>query len=108
MPLPCAKVLGGHGAAAQAFRPSSIVNVSGMSFGSLSAAAIRALNQGAALAGALHTTGEGGISPHHLHGGDLVWQIGTGYFGCRDEAGRFSLERLVAPGAARRRCGPSR
>ena len=96
VPLPCAKVLGAARGRAQAFRPNSIVNVSGMSFGSLSAAAIRSLNQGAALAGALHTTGEGGISPHHLHGGDLVWQIGTGYFGCRDEAGRFSLERLVA------------
>ena len=96
VPLPCAKVLGGARGRARAFRPSSIVNVSGMSFGSLSAAAIRSLNQGAALAGALHTTGEGGISPHHLHGGDLVWQIGTGYFGCRDADGGFSLEQLVA------------
>lgn len=96
VPLPCAKVLGAARDRALAFRPSSLVNVSGMSFGSLSAAAIRSLNQGAALSGSLHTTGEGGISPHHLHGGDLVWQVGTGYFGCRDEQGRFSLERLVA------------
>jgi glutamate synthase domain-containing protein 2 len=96
LPMPAAKVLGGARGRALAFRPSSVVNVSGMSFGSLSAAAIRSLNQGAALAGALHTTGEGGISPHHLHGGDLVWQIGTGYYGCRDEHGAFDLDRLVA------------
>ncbi|MGZ4683835.1 MAG: glutamate synthase-related protein [Acidimicrobiales bacterium] len=95
-PLPAAKVLGGARGRAKAFRPTSIVNISGMSFGSLSGAAIRALNGGAARAGTLHTTGEGGISPHHLQGGDLVWQIGTGYFGCRDEHGRFSLERLLA------------
>ena len=71
------------------------MNISGMSFGSLSGRAIEALNQGAALAGALQTTGEGGVSVHHLHGGDLVLQIGTGYFGCRDDAGSFSLDRLV-------------
>ncbi len=94
--LPSAKVLGGPRSRVKAFRPTSIVNISGMSFGSLSGAAIRALNMGAARAGALHTTGEGAISPHHLLGGDLVWQIGTGYFGCRDEHGRFSLEQLVA------------
>ncbi len=95
-PLPCAKMLGGPRGRAKAFRPASIVNISGMSFGSLSGAAIRALNLGAARAGTLHTTGEGGISPYHLNGGDLVWQVGTGYFGCRDEHGRFSLDRLVA------------
>ncbi len=98
--LPAAKVLGAAHDRARAFRPSSVVNVSAMSFGSLSAAAVQALNQGAALAGALQTTGEGGVSPHHLHGGDLVWQIGTGYFGCRDEDGRFSLSRLVDQAAA--------
>jgi len=93
--VPAAKVLGaGHGRA-KAFRPDSVVNISGMSFGSLSGHAIEALNRGAALAHALHATGEGGISPHHLHGGDLVWQIGTGYFGCRGPDGGFSLERLV-------------
>ena len=94
-PLPAAKLLGGARGRTRAFRPSSVVNLSAMSFGSLSAAAVEALNRGAALAGCLHTTGEGGISPHHLHGGDLVWQIGTGYFGCRDAEGRFDLERLV-------------
>jgi glutamate synthase domain-containing protein 2 len=94
-PLPAGKVLGGARGRTRAFRPTSVVNISAMSFGSLSAAAVEALNRGAALAGCLHTTGEGGISPHHLHGGDLVWQIGTGYFGCRDAQGRFDLERLV-------------
>jgi glutamate synthase domain-containing protein 2 len=53
------------------------------------------LNRGAALAGCLHNTGEGGLAPAHLHGGELIYQIGTGYFGCRDEQGRFSLERLL-------------
>lgn len=93
--LPAAKVLGGARGRAKAFRPSSLVNVSGMSFGALSAAAVTALNKGAALAGALHTTGEGGVSPYHLNGADLVWQIGTGYFGCRDANGAFSLPRLI-------------
>ena len=78
-----------------------------MSFGSLSGAAIAALDQGAAMAGCLHNTGEGGLTEHHRHGGDLTFQIGTGYFGCRDEQGRFSLERLLAtidgaPGALHR------
>lgn len=59
-----------------------------------SGAAIRALNLGAAKVGCLHNTGEGGLSEHHLHGGDLVFQIGTGYFGCRDRDGRFSLAAL--------------
>jgi glutamate synthase domain-containing protein 2 len=98
--LPCAKVLGGPRQRAKAFRPSSVVNVSAMSFGSLSARAIEALNRGAAMAHALHTTGEGGISPYHLNGGDLVWQVGTGYFGCRNPDGTFSLDRLVDAVAA--------
>jgi len=95
LPLESLKVLGGPRRRAGAFRPSSIVNVSGMSFGSLSGAAVEALNKGCAIAGALQATGEGGISVHHRQGGDLVWQIGTGYFGCRDEQGRFDLARLV-------------
>jgi glutamate synthase domain-containing protein 2 len=94
-PLPAAKVLGAARGRARAFRPSSVVNLSAMSFGSLSGAAVEALNRGAALAGCLQTTGEGGVSRHHRRGGDLVWQIGTGYFGCRDADGRFDLERLV-------------
>ena len=92
--LPCAKVLGAARARAGAFRPTSVINVSGMSFGSLSGRAIEALNRGARRAQCLQNTGEGGVSPHHLHGGDLIWQIGTGYFGCRDLDGRFSLTRL--------------
>jgi Glutamate synthase domain 2 len=72
---------------------ASIFNVSAMSFGSLSANAIEALNAGAKIGGFAHNTGEGGISPYHLkHGGDIIWQIGTGYFGCRDEDGNFSEE----------------
>src|ERR687889_1659142 len=94
--LPSAKVLGGPRGRARAFRPASVVNVSAMSFGSLSGAAIEALNRGAALAGCLHNTGEGGLSPHHRHGGELVFQLGTAYFGCRDEHGRFDLQRLKA------------
>src|SRR3954447_15288870 len=92
--LPCAKVLGAARGRAQAFRPGSVVNISAMSFGSLSGRAIEALNRGAALAGCLHNTGEGGVSIHHRHGGELVYQIGTAYFGCRDEHGRFDLARL--------------
>ncbi|MEJ6512797.1 MAG: FMN-binding glutamate synthase family protein [Actinomycetota bacterium] len=94
-PLPCAKVLGASHDRRHSFRPASIVNVSGMSFGSLSGAAIEALDRGCAMAGALHTTGEGGITPHHLHGADLIWQIGTGYFGCRNEDGSFNLARAI-------------
>ena len=93
--IPVAKILGGHRGRRRAFRPPSIVNISAMSFGSLSGNAIHALNAGSCLAGCLHNTGEGGVSPHHLQGGDLIWQIGTGYFGCRDEQGNFSLDHLV-------------
>jgi glutamate synthase domain-containing protein 2 len=94
--MPCAKVLGGARGRAKAFRPQSIVNVSAMSFGSLSAQAIQAINAGVALVGAMHNTGEGGLSPHHRQGGDLMFQIGTAYFGCRDEDGAFDLGRLKA------------
>jgi glutamate synthase domain-containing protein 2 len=92
--VPCAKVLGAARGRARAFRPDSLVNVSAMSFGSLSGSAVTALNKGAALAGCLHNTGEGGLSRHHRQGGDLVFQIGTAYFGCRDDRGRFDLQRL--------------
>lgn len=94
VPIPSAKVLGGPRGRRHAFRPTSVVNISAMSFGSLSKPAIEALNRGAALAGCLHNTGEGGLSPYHRNGGDLVFQIGTGYFGCRDEDGHFDLQRL--------------
>jgi len=92
--VPCAKVLGGARRRAKAFRPASVVNVSGMSFGSLSGPAVEAINRGCRIAACLQNTGEGGLSPHHLHGGDLIWQIGTGYFGCRELDGRFSMTRL--------------
>lgn len=94
-PIPCARVLGAARGRKKAFRPASIVNTSAMSFGSLSAPAVEAINRGAALAGCLQNTGEGGISPHHDHGGELIWQIGTGYFGCRTLDGRFDLEMLA-------------
>lgn len=69
---------------------ASVLNISGMSFGSLGAAAIRALNKGAAMGGFAHDTGEGSISAYHReHGGDLVWQIASGYFGCRTANGQF-------------------
>lgn len=71
----------------------SLVNISAMSFGAISPNAIRALNKGAKLGGFYHTTGEGGLSPYHKEfGGDLVWQIGTGYFGCRDDNGAFAAD----------------
>jgi glutamate synthase domain-containing protein 2 len=92
--VPCAKVLGAARDRRGAFRQDSVVNLSAMSFGSLSGPAVEALNKGAALAGCLQNTGEGGVSAHHRHGGDLVLQIGTAYFGCRDEQGRFELARL--------------
>jgi glutamate synthase domain-containing protein 2 len=72
---------------------ASILNVSAMSFGSLSGAAVEALNGGAQMGGFAQNTGEGGLSPHHLKfGGDIIWQIGTGYFGARDKDGNFSFE----------------
>jgi glutamate synthase (ferredoxin) len=92
---PPAKVLGAFRRRSRAFRPLSIVNTSAMSYGSLSWAAIEAINRGVAIAGAMQNTGEGGISDWHRKGGDLVWQIGTGYFGCRDEHGRFSMTRFL-------------
>ncbi len=93
--LPCAKVMGAARGRRHSFRPGSVVNISGMSFGSLSGKAVESLNKGAALAGCLQNTGEGALSAHHRHGGDIVFQIGTSYFGCRDERGRFDLGRLV-------------
>ena len=94
-PLPCAKVLGGSRGREKAFRPASVINISGMSYGSLSAAAIEALNCGATICECLHNTGEGGVSPYHLKGGELVWQIGTGYFGCRNSEGGFDRDKFI-------------
>lgn len=94
-PMPAAKVLGGARGRAHAFRPASIVNISGMSFGALSARAVESLNSGAALAGCWQNTGEGGLTSHHLQGGDLVLQFGTGWFGARDSRGRLDMGKLV-------------
>ncbi len=80
---------------------ASLLNIGAMSFGALSKTAITALNKGAAIGNFAHNTGEGGISEYHLQGGDIIWQIGTGYFGCRDNSGNFSstmfAEKAVLP-----------
>lgn len=89
------RVLIGQSACAQPYR-ASVLNVSAMSFGALSPNAVRALNGGARLGGFAHNTGEGGLSPYHREeGGDLIWQIGTGYFGCRLPEGGFCPERFA-------------
>jgi len=75
---------------------ASVFNISAMSFGSLSANAIRALNTGAKLGGFAHDTGEGGYSPYHREGGgDIIWELGSGYFGCRNEKGDFDPNRFA-------------
>lgn len=93
--LPAAKVIGLYHNRKRPFRPYSIVNISGMSFGSLSAAAIESLNKGALLAGCYHNTGEGSLSPYHQFGSDIVLNIGTAYFGVRDLDGKFSMAKLI-------------
>ncbi len=92
--VPCAKVWGAARGRARAFRPDSVVYVSAMSYGSLSSVAVEAINRGVALSAAMHNTGEGGISEHHDQGGDLVYQLGTGYFGARTKEGKFDIEML--------------
>lgn len=75
---------------------ASVLNISAMSYGALSKTAIMALNKGAKIDNFAHNTGEGGVSPYHLkHGGDLIWQIGTGYFGCRSSTGGFDNEKFT-------------
>jgi glutamate synthase domain-containing protein 2 len=75
---------------------ASVFNISAMSFGALSANAIRALNKGARMGNFAHDTGEGGLSRYHReHGGDIIWEIGSGYFGCREAEGQFSPERFT-------------
>ncbi len=92
--IACAKTLGAARQRRRAFSPPSVVNISAMSYGSLSAPAVEAINRGCKLAGCLQNTGEGGVSPHHDHGGELVWQIGTGYFGCRAADGGFDESKF--------------
>ncbi|HEX7048102.1 MAG TPA: FMN-binding glutamate synthase family protein [Gammaproteobacteria bacterium] len=93
--IPCLKVMGESHHRRRPWRPTSVVNISSMSFGALGRNAISALNKGAKMGGCYHDTGEGGLSPYHLFGADVVFQMGTGYFGARDEHGRFSLETLA-------------
>jgi glutamate synthase domain-containing protein 2 len=90
------RILIGNDQCAQPYS-ASVFNISAMSFGSLSANAIRALNRGAAMGGFYHDTGEGSISPYHREGGgDIVWEIASGYFGCRDDTGRFDPVKFAA------------
>ena len=93
--IPVAKVLGQHRDRKKAFRPNSIINISAMSYGSLSAAAVEAINRGCKISDCLHNTGEGGVSQYHDHGAGLIWQLGTGYYGARLDNGRFN-EKLFA------------
>ncbi|MEX0274066.1 MAG: FMN-binding glutamate synthase family protein, partial [Flavobacteriaceae bacterium] len=94
--LPCAKVMGEYNKRKKPYRPASVINVSAMSFGSLSAAAVEAMNHGVAKSYAYHNTGEGGLSPYHKQGGDVVFHFGTGYFGVRSKDGNFSMDKLKA------------
>ncbi|GMV19276.1 MAG: FMN-binding glutamate synthase family protein [Polyangiaceae bacterium] len=89
-----ARVVVGEATSAQPYACSRL-NIAAMSYGALGDTAIRALSRGARLGGFAHNTGEGGVSPHHLAGGgDLIWQLGTAYFGCRDREGRFDPEKF--------------
>ncbi|MEM7230526.1 MAG: FMN-binding glutamate synthase family protein [Planctomycetota bacterium] len=92
--VPCAKVLGEKRGRAHKFRPASVINISAMSYGSLSAPAVEALNEGSRICGCIHNTGEGGVASYHQKGADLIWQIGTGYFGCRSADGGFDLAKF--------------
>ncbi len=84
------------GASAKQPYSASLLNISAMSYGALSANAIRALNKGAKAGDFFHDTGEGGISPYHREaGGDLVWEVGSGYFGCRTSSGEFDAARFA-------------
>jgi len=94
--LPTPSLLLGEGYAKNPFEARSIVNISGMSFGAISAPAVRSLSRGAAVAGCWMDTGEGGLSPYHLEGGcDVIMQIGTAKYGVRDAQGNLSPDRLV-------------
>ena len=94
-PDPHRVIIGRSGPCTQPYS-ASILNISAMSYGALSANAVRALNRGAKLGGFAHDTGEGGVSPYHREaGGDLIWEIGSGYFGCRRPDGRFDADRFA-------------
>jgi len=93
--IPCKKYIGYSNNRKYPYQPKSIINISAMSFGSLGAKAISSLNKGALQANCYHNTGEGGVSSYHSYGADIVWQIGTGYFGARDKNGNFSIEKFT-------------
>src|SRR3954465_887265 len=94
--LPTPSLTFGEGYCREPFEARSIVNVSGMSFGAISAPGVRSLSRGAAVAGCWLDTGEGGLSPYHLEGGcDVIMQIGTAKYGVRDPQGNFSTDRLL-------------
>ncbi len=89
------RVMVGEGTCAKPYAAATL-NISAMSFGSMGRNAIEALNLGAKMGGFYHDTGEGGLSPYHrIHGGDIVWELGSGYFGCRNRDGSFSPERFA-------------
>ena len=94
--LPTPSLILGENHCKQPFEAKSLVNISGMSFGAISAPAVRALSRGSAVAGCWMDTGEGGLSPYHLEGGgDIIMQIGTAKYGVRDAHGELSAERLL-------------
>ncbi len=92
--LPSAKVIGEAHGRKKPYRPRSIINISAMSYGSLSAAAVESLNKGALQSGCYHNTGEGGLSQYHKKGADVVFHFGTGYYGVRSKEGSFSMEKM--------------
>lgn len=92
---PCLKTMGEAHNRTRPFHPQSVINISAMSYGSLGERAVSALNQGAREARCYHNSGEGGVSPYHEFGADIMWQLGTGYFGARTPEG-FSLDVLAA------------
>jgi len=93
--VPCAKAFGEFHDRKKTWRPTSIINVSAMSFGSLGANAVMSLNRGAKMAGCYQNTGEGGLSPHHKQGADVIYQMGTGMFGSRTPEGEFSMQKMM-------------
>ena len=93
--IPCAKIMGQWRDRKKKFRPGSIINISAMSYGSLSGPAVEAINRGSNICGCLQNTGEGGVGPHHDHGGELIWQLGTGYYGARAADGNFDEKKFI-------------
>lgn len=93
--IPSAKVIGEYHKRKRPYRPHSVVNISAMSYGSLSSKAIESLNKGSLHFGNYHNTGEGGLSPYHRYGADVVFNMGTSYFGVRDHDGNFMMEKLI-------------